>query len=486
MAKCIRGRRKKPKLDHDLTSEKTESGQVPIQTRVGHLSPACINDEVYRPVSPDDPSIKKLADSIKKRGILQPLHATLNDVVLSGHRRLCAAKLAGLEEVPVIRVPIYSDDEQFVPLLVEHNKQREKGFDEILREAAIAGADDCAPQVALRIHRQDRSEVYTSGTVIDGGNWKMRANFSEAKTPFLEAVQKVCKDLRDFWPLSVRQIHYQLLNDPPLKHASKPDSRYRNDKKSYKSLVDLCIRARLLGGLSWAAIHDPTRPVTEWRVASSAGQFVQQQTEEFLNHYARDLLQSQPNHIEIVGEKNTIASIVKRVAMEYCIPVTIGRGFCSGPPRKAIVDRWRESGKEKLVLLVLSDHDPDGCEIAESLERSFRGDFCVPPDDLIAIRAALTAEQVDELQLPASAEQAKRSSTNYEKFAAEHGDDVYELESVSPKELQELLRNEIQQVLDWELFEQEQDQEREDVLKLTLTKSAVLHALKSIDLEGGE
>lgn len=484
MAKAIRRRRKKPKFGHDRTSEKTESGQVPIS--VHRLTPAYINDEVYRPVSSDDPSIKKLAESIKKRGVLQPLHITLSNVVLSGHRRLCAAKLAGLEEVPAIVVPIFHDDEQFVPLLVEHNKQREKGFEEILREAAIAGADDCEPQIALRIHRQDRSDVYTSGTVIDGGEWKARANFSEAKTPFLEAVQKVCKGLRKFWPLSVRQIHYQLLNDPPLKHASKPDSRYRNDRKSYKSLVDLCIRARLLGGLSWAAIHDPTRPVTEWRVASSAGQFVQQQTDEFLNHYARDLLQSQPNHIEIVGEKNTIASIVKRVAMEYCIPVTIGRGFCSGPPRKAIVDRWRESGKEKLVLLVLSDHDPDGCEIAESLERSFRGDFGVPPNDLIAIRAALTTEQVDELQLPASAEQAKRSSTNYEKFSAEHGDDVYELEAVPPDELQELLRNEIQQVLDWELFELEQEQEREDIRKLALTKSAVLHALKSIDLEGGE
>ena len=44
------------------------------------------------------------------------------------------------------------------------------------------------------------------------------------------------ENLRDYWPLSIRQIHYKLLNDPPLKQTPKRSKfdveyyRYANDK----------------------------------------------------------------------------------------------------------------------------------------------------------------------------------------------------------------------------------------------------------------
>jgi hypothetical protein len=71
-------------------------------------------------------------------------------------------------------------------------------------------------------------------------------------------------------------------------------------------------------------------------------------------------MQSQPNHSEIIGEKNTIGSIIRPVAAEYCIPMTLGRGYCSLPPRHEMAKRFQRSGKEKLLILILSDFDPDG------------------------------------------------------------------------------------------------------------------------------
>ena len=53
------------------------------------------------------------------------------------------------------------------------------------------------------------------------------------------------------------------------------------------------------------------------------------------------------------------------MAAEYCIPPTIGCGYCSLPPRAAIDDRYRKSGKTKLILLIVFDFDPDGEEIAQ-------------------------------------------------------------------------------------------------------------------------
>ena len=93
--------------------------------------------------------------------------------------------------------------------------------------------------------------------------------------PFLEAALRVIDEHEEFWPLSVRQIHYRLLGpDAPLKHASKPDSTYTNDKKSYKSLCDLLARGRIEGGSMAGdrrrdAARDAEQSLLEYRAISS-------------------------------------------------------------------------------------------------------------------------------------------------------------------------------------------------------------------------
>src|SRR5262249_42672781 len=151
----------------------------------------------------------------------------------------------------------------------------------------------------------------------------------------------------EFWPLSLRQIHYQLLNDPPLIHSAKPDSRYRNDIKSYRALIDLVTRARHEGSIDHDVIDDPTRPVTEWNVKLNLASYYKQQMADLLNGYWRDLMQSQLNHIEIVVEKNTLQNIVSPVAAKFCIRPTSGRGQCSTRPLYNIAERYNSSGKEK-------------------------------------------------------------------------------------------------------------------------------------------
>ena len=183
----------------------------------------------------------------------------------------------------------------------------------------------------------------------------------------MEAIKAIIADREEFWPLSDRQIHYALLNDPPLIHAAKPDTLYHNDAKCYKALTELLTRARIVEDISMRVIQDATRPVTLWGVHRDVQAYIRKELSRFGTGYRRDLMQSQPNHIEIVGEKNTIEPIIRPVAERFCIPMTIGRGYCSLRPRYDIAERFRMSGKERLVLLMLSDHDPDGEEIAHSL-----------------------------------------------------------------------------------------------------------------------
>src|SRR5262249_34479979 len=138
------------------------------------------------------------------------------------------------------------------------------------------------------------------------------------------------------------------LNDPPLVHSKKPGSVYRNDRNSYKALSDLLTRARLIGKVQMDVIADETRPVTLYTGFETTRPFLRQALNNFLKGYYRNLQQSQPNHIEIIGEKNTVQSVLKPIALEYCIPMTIGRGYCSVPPRYKMAQRFQRSGKENL------------------------------------------------------------------------------------------------------------------------------------------
>ncbi len=461
-----------------------ELGHAPIlHLAIGDIRPSPENDRLYRPVNQADPQIRRLADSIIEHGIQEPILITRDHWIVSGHRRYAAAKLAGLKSVPCRVAPICkdADHEEFMALLTECNRQRVKSFDEKLREQVVITNPQEA-YASLIAHRQQRSAV--SGDFLSITGITHRSEISDAKMPFLAAVQKVLGELRDFKPLSARQIHYALLNAPPLRHASKSDSTYRNDGASYKSLLDLLARARLCGLVPMNDIADETRAVTTWKVYRDVQDYIQDEFDGFLQDYWRDLMQSQPNHIELVAEKNTVASIVTQVTAKYCIPTTIMRGYCSLPPRHAMAQRFHRSGKSKFILLIVSDFDPDGEEIAHSLAKSLRDEFGVR--HIEPVKVALTAAQVEMFKLAGDAE-AKHTSSNYRKFVQKYGKDVHELEALSPAQLQTLIAKGIDSVLDVEAFNAELDQEKADAESLALVRESVREAmLERLDGEGDD
>ena len=263
-----------------------------------------------------------------------------------------------------------------------------------------------------------------------------------------------------------------------MRHASKPKSRYGNNVKSYKSLVDLLTRGRLAGFISWEAIEDSTRPISIWKVHQETGAFVGTELDNMFKNYWRDLMQSQPNHIEIVLEKNTLAGVIRPIASRYTIPLTVGRGYCSLPPRHAMSERFKKSGKEKLILLILSDFDPDGEEIAHSFARSMRDDFDIV--NVHPMKVALTEEQVMDHNLPPIMT-AKTTSSRFKEFVEQYGDTVHELEALSPETLQELLAQAIDNVLDVDAFNNEIDAEKHDAAFLDGTRGIVQATLKDVD-----
>jgi hypothetical protein len=102
--------------------------------------------------------------------------------------------------------------------------------------------------------------------------------------------------------------------------------------------------------------------------------------------------------VELFIDDINLLSILRPVAAQFCIPLTVGRGFSSLPPRNNMARRFRRSGKQQLILLIVSDFDPDGEEIARSFAPSMRDDLDVRR--IHAIKVALAKDQVSQYNLP--------------------------------------------------------------------------------------
>ena len=109
-------------LDSLLGDVGTTDGEEVIKLSLSEVRPG--------PFQPrrefDDASLAELADSIKQSGVLQPVivrPAQVGYEIVAGERRVRAARLAGIAEIPAL-VRSYGDDEVMVLSLVE-NVQRQ-------------------------------------------------------------------------------------------------------------------------------------------------------------------------------------------------------------------------------------------------------------------------------------------------------------------------------------------------------------------------
>lgn len=445
-------------------------GQFPISS----IRVADENAELYGGFSPANADDAGMIENVRAHGILTPLTLSADEYLLSGHRRRDAAVAAGLDAVPVhvdSRVVFGNlDRAERIRTLRAFNHTREKTFDEKVAEALVDTSVEDAYRAVLS-YRARRAEVSGEINVFMGAA-KRRADITT--TAFLRAVQKIVEECRAEWPISNRAIHYLLLNDPPLTHDAKPNSHYQNAPEYAHKLSSLLTRARIAGLIPMQAICDEERPCTTWQIWPDASAFVAEQQKDFLRGYCRNLMQSQPHHVEVVVEKRTKYAAAKSVAANYTIPVTAGKGFASLPPRYQIAKRYRASRKDRLILIFLTDFDPDGEQIAASFARSMRDDFGI--EGIHPVKAALNAEQVRTLNLPSSLE-AKPTSPNFKKFVERHGGRAVELDAMPGDVLARELKRAIEGVLDVDAFNAEVEQEKQEQAEVAARRGAAIEAI---------
>jgi hypothetical protein len=456
-----------------------------VRRRLTSIKPSPENEDLYR--SPDaDPDLTALEESIRRLGLQEPLILTEDNFIVSGHRRYAALELIGQVIAPCrvlsgVRRDSMSRDE-YISLLREHNRQRRKTVVEQMREELV----DIDPDEAYDALRRQRSEslfgaFYNDVPPVNIEGEKHRHAISGQKADHVKYVQKVVfEDRKNYWPLSVRAVHYALLNYTFHRNIPR-EIPYKNNDESYQSTSDLITRMRLNGDIPWEALDDGTRPFKDFRPFSNVREFVKQEVGNLFHGYWRDLLQSQACYVEVLCEKNTVYHMVCRITDKYQIPTASGRGFNSIDPWHDLVVRYQASCKDRLVVIILADYDPEGEMIPQVGGRTLRDDFDLEEYEFDIIKAGVTRKQIEENDLP-SQNFAKESSSNHDWFVKRNGGDdtVYELEALDPETMLGDLDKVIRSVIDVDAFNAEVAIEREEAVYVQQASRAAHEALKGL------
>ena len=206
----------------------------------------------------DDESLQELADSISQHGIIQPL--TVRKLssgyyqIIAGERRWRAARLAGLQEVPVI--VIEADDRKAAELAMIENLQREDlnpmeeaaGFQSLIESyhmtqeeaAQRVGKSRSAVTNALRLLGLTPSVR----KLVEEG--KLSAGHARALVPLSPSLQESAANAIVSGGLSVRQTEAQVKR----LSAEKIEAQVKDpDEVDYLAEAQNELKARLCRGV---------------------------------------------------------------------------------------------------------------------------------------------------------------------------------------------------------------------------------------------
>ncbi|TSA06547.1 MAG: hypothetical protein D4R73_11140 [Deltaproteobacteria bacterium] len=277
-------------------------------------------------------------------------------------------------------------------------------------------------------------------------------------------VFQIVKALQDYWPLTLRQIYYRLV---AAGHIENTRSRYNDLSKLIKHM-------RLGDFLPWEVMEDRTRRLSDKRGFTDHGEFIAQETDNFLEGYTRCLVQDQVRYVEIWCEKDALSQVFEKVAWPYCIRAVTCKGyqsvtFLDNYRRRALAAQERE---QVPVILYFGDLDPSGVQMFEATRQTLEEEMNL--FDVEYIRVALTPEQVAAYELPSDPAAVKLSDRRLKAYVRRFGMVAVELDALHPQTLQEMAVEAIESQFDMDLFMEHREVERQERERLAAIKAKVM------------
>lgn len=274
----------------------------------------------------------------------------------------------------------------------------------------------------------------------------IRKNFTKASLDRLHDVERILKDFKaQGYNLSLRQLYYQLVSKDLIE----------NTVRSYKRLGNLVNDARLAGLIDWTMIVDRGRSTSKNPHWTDPGDIIKSAVESF----AMDKWDDQPNHIEVMVEKDALSGVLWPVCQELDIRFTANKGYPSASLMYRFSNRlWNKVADDKTVyILHLGDHDPSGIDMTRDIIE--RVAMFTRKKNIRVERLALNMDQVEQYGPPENP--AKLSDSRANVYVAEYGTASWELDALEPRVLGNLVRDFIMEHRDHDTWQASLDAEEE-------------------------
>lgn len=288
-------------------------------------------------------------------------------------------------------------------------------------------------------------------------DWKPQAKTRR----ILEQVDEILVEYERYLPMTVRQIFYRLVGAYD----------YPKTDLAYEGLITKLSYARRARMIPFSAIRDDGIRTyeTNWHDGPAA---FWDDVAWRARDYRRDRQLWQPCRIELWTESAGMMPQLSNVADDYSVPVYSCGGQPSVTANRQVAERALRQ-TVPTVLLHVGDFDPDGDSIFETMAADIvefvKADRVIQNLEVLPIRVALTAGQVEEFALPTAPPKEKSSRTaNWE------GKGTCQLEALTPDQLAEIVRSAIEDFMDLDRLQHQIDLEQDE-------RTQLLHALPSGD-----
>jgi hypothetical protein len=203
----------------------------------------------------------------------------------------------------------------------------------------------------------------------------------------------------------------------------------------YRTVQRLLALMREEGEMPFSWIADNTR----WMRKPTTFDGIEQCLRDTAATYRRALWSRSEVYVEIWAESDSVAGVIGPVANEFDVPLMVVRGYSSKTFAYSAAKDIEADGRPAR-LYYFGDHDPSGLDIERSLRESLHR--YAPLADIDLERVAVTAEDIEELNLPGSIKKA--TDTRSKGFTGM----AVEIESIPTETLRTWCRNVIEQHID--------------------------------------
>ncbi len=333
----------------------------------------------------------------------------------------------------------------------------------------------------------------------------------------LNVINKIIEEYRmQGYRLTLRQLYYQLVSRDIIANA----------KKEYAKLSTLLTKGRMAGVVDWDAIEDRgRRPYIPYSVRN-----VEHAVQDTINQYRLNRQKGQKIYIELWVEKDALSGVLKRITEKYHIKLIVNKGYSSTSAMYGAYERVKDKilDKKKVVILYLGDHDPSGLDMIRDirdrtknfignsedvqemwddkryvidgdelvrLEQELREDYYWENEDYFSYEVeddegilqkdmdfpkcyahyifdnnievrpiGLTMEQIKEFNPPANP--AKITDPRAKWYVKKFGAVSWEVDALNPDTLHKLVRENVEGMIDMDLFNEQLAQEEVDKEKL--------------------